>query len=58
MYISSVSTALTQNNLHQSVGISVLNNTKNQAVQEGQNLVKMIEQSVQPNLGSSLDIRV
>jgi hypothetical protein len=58
MDITSISTVLAQNNLQQSVGISVLNNAKNQEVQEGQDIVKMMEQSVQPNLGGNLNIRV
>jgi hypothetical protein len=57
MNIPSMSIASAQGNLHQSVGINLLSMAKNQTVQEGQDLVQMMERSVQPNLGGSIDIK-
>lgn len=58
MDIASASIALSQANLSQAVGISVLKMATDQSAQQGQGLVQMLERSVQPNLGSNLDIRV
>jgi len=58
MDIGALSTALSQSSLKQAVGISVLKMAKEQTVTEGQALVKMMEQSVNPNLGGNIDIKV
>lgn len=42
----------------QSVGIQVLSMAKDQAVQQGQDLVQMMQRSAQPNLGGNLDIKI
>ncbi|GIO85192.1 hypothetical protein J25TS5_21240 [Paenibacillus faecis] len=58
MDIGALSTALSQSSLKQAVGISVLKMAKEQSVTEGQALIKMMEQSVNPNLGGNIDIKV
>ncbi|UUZ84670.1 YjfB family protein [Paenibacillus sp. P26] len=58
MDIASLSMASSQSTLTQAVGIRVLQMAKDQAVQQGQDLVQMMQRSVQPNLGGNLDIRV
>lgn len=57
MDISALSMASSQSNLLQGVGIRVLQMAKDQEVQKGQDLVQMMQRSVQPNLGGNLDIR-
>lgn len=56
MDISALSISLAQYNLSQAVGISVLNIAKDQSTEQAQQMVKMMELSVQPNLGGNLDI--
>ncbi|GGG03880.1 hypothetical protein GCM10010912_55830 [Paenibacillus albidus] len=58
MDIAALSTSLSQISLAQSVGLSVLNIAKNQAEIQGQNMAKMLETAIDPNLGKTLDIRV
>jgi hypothetical protein len=58
MDIPAISTSLSQLKLQQSVGISVLKMSGDQASQQAQMLVQMMQQSVQPNLGGNLDIKV
>lgn len=57
MDISSVSMVMSQASLKQAASLSVLKMAKDQASVGGQALVKMMEQSVQPNLGGNIDIR-
>ncbi|WP_084411457.1 YjfB family protein [Paenibacillus glacialis] len=57
MDIAALSMVMAQSNLKQAVGISVLNMSKEQAGGDVQALVKMMEQSVQPNLGGAIDIK-
>lgn len=57
MDIAALSSVMAQSNLSQAVGISVLRMSKDQAAQNGQALVNMMEQSVQSHLGGSLDIK-
>jgi len=58
MNISTLSTVMKQNSLSQAVGIRLLKMSNDQATQNGQNIVKIMEQSVQPNLGGNLDLKV
>jgi hypothetical protein len=58
MDISALSISLSQYNLSQAVGISVLKMAKEQSSEQSQQLVQMMELSVQPNLGGNLDISV
>jgi len=57
MDIAALSISLAQSNLSQAVGISVLKMATDQSTDQAQQLVKMMELSVQPNLGGNLDIR-
>ncbi len=58
MDIGAVSTALSQSSLKQAVGIQVLAIAKNQAEIQGQMFVQMVGQSLDPNVGRNLDIKV
>ncbi|WP_082673052.1 YjfB family protein [Paenibacillus senegalimassiliensis] len=58
MDIAAASTAMSQGALAQAVSIRVLNMAKNQAELQGQNLVKLMEQSLNPNVGKNLDISI
>lgn len=58
MDIAALSVSLAQSNLSQAVGISVLKMATEQSTDQMQQLVKMMELSVQPNLGGNLDISV
>ena len=49
---------LDQNGLMQQVGIKMLDKVMDQQKDSNANLVKMMEQSVQPNLGSNFDVSV
>lgn len=57
MDIAALSISMNQASLSQAVGIKVLNLAKNQADVQANNLVQMLEQSADPNLGRHLDIR-
>jgi len=57
MDIAGLSTAMKQSSLSQAVNIRLLKMSTDQAAQVSQDLVKMIEQSVEPNLGGNIDIR-
>ncbi|GIP30233.1 hypothetical protein J23TS9_53630 [Paenibacillus sp. J23TS9] len=58
MDIAALSTSMSQASLAQQVSLSVLGMAKGQAEVQGQNLVRMIEKSVDPNLGKRIDISV
>lgn len=58
MDIAALSTTMSQASLAQQVSLSVLSMAKGQAEVQGQNLVQMIEKSVDPNLGKRIDISV
>lgn len=58
MDIPGLSVGMSQAALGQAVGIRVLSLAKDQAVQEGNDLVQMMMQSVQPHLGQNLDIKI
>ncbi|WP_438347484.1 YjfB family protein [Paenibacillus sp. FA6] len=57
MDIAALSIGLAQNNLKQAVGISILKMSTDQAAGNTQDFIKMLEQSVQPNLGGTIDIK-
>ncbi len=57
MDIAAASIALSQQSIAQAASIRVMSLAKDQAVQQGQNLVQMLS-SAQPHLGQSIDIRV
>ncbi|MFP4974816.1 YjfB family protein [Paenibacillus sp. CN-4] len=58
MDIAALSTSLSQMSLSQAVGLRVMNLAKDQAETQTQGLIQALQQSVHPNLGSKLDIRV
>jgi hypothetical protein len=58
MNISALSTVMKQNSLSQAVGIQLLKMSNDQATQQGQDLAKMMAQSVQPHVGGNLDIKI
>lgn len=53
-----ITNMLDQNGLMQQVGIKLLDKTMEQQKDTNANLVKMMEQSVQPNIGSKFDVSV
>lgn len=55
--ISAMSTVMSQSSLSQAVSLKVMNLAKDSAVQQGQQLVQMMNQSLDPNLGNSIDIK-
>lgn len=57
MDIAGLSMNLSQANLTQAVGIRVLKLAQTNAVQQSQDFVKMMEQSVLPHLGQRVDIK-
>lgn len=57
MDIALLSMALSQAKLSQSVGIGVLKMAKDNATQQGQDLIKTM-QTMHPNLGHQLDIKI
>jgi hypothetical protein len=58
MDIAAMSTVMSQSSLSQAVSLKVLNLAKDSAVQQGQQLVQMMNQSLDPNLGNTLDIKI
>lgn len=58
MDIAALSTSLSQMSLSQAVGLRVMSLAKDQAETQTQGLIQAMQQSVHPNLGSQLDIRV
>ncbi|GIP22522.1 YjfB family protein [Paenibacillus sp. J22TS3] len=58
MDIAAAATAMSQSALSQAVGIKVLSMAKNQAETQAQNMVQMIQKSMDPNLGRQLDISI
>lgn len=57
MDIAALSMALSQMNVRQEASISVMKKSMDQAEVNGENVVKMLEQSVQPHLGGSVDLK-
>ncbi|USB34158.1 YjfB family protein [Paenibacillus sp. YPG26] len=58
MDIAALSTSMSQSSLAQAVGIKVLSMAKEQAEAQAQNMVQLIQKSMDPNLGRQLDISV
>ncbi|MBB6637385.1 YjfB family protein [Cohnella thailandensis] len=58
MDIAAASVSMSQASLAQAVSIKVLSLMKDQMEVQGQNLAQMMTQSLDPNLGNRLDIRV
>lgn len=57
MDIAALSMALSQMNVRQEATVSVMKKSMDQAETNGNSVVKMLEQSVQPHLGKSIDIK-
>ncbi|ANU09195.1 putative motility protein [Planococcus antarcticus DSM 14505] len=57
MDIAALSMAMSQMNVRTEANVSVMKKTIDQAETNGQEVVKMLEQSVQPHIGSRIDIR-
>lgn len=53
-----VSTTQYQQASSQVIGIAVLAKSLDTVKQSGQNMIKMMEQSVNPNLGKNIDLKV
>lgn len=58
MDIAALSTGMSQASLAQAASIKVAVLAKDQANEQGQALIQMMEKSAQPHLGGQLDIRV
>lgn len=58
MDIASYSMANASINLMQSVGVSMLSKTLDSQKMQGDALTKMMEMSVNPNVGANVDIRL
>ena len=58
MDIAALSMALSQMNVRTEANVSIMKKTIDQAETNGQDVVKMLEQSVQPHIGSSFDIKI
>ena len=58
MDIASYSMANATNNLMQSVGVAMLSKTLDSQEMQGDALAKMMEMSVNPNVGANIDIRL
>jgi hypothetical protein len=56
--LSTLYSQIQRSSLADSVGLVMLSKAKDQFVQQGIDTIRMMEQSVQPNLGSRLDVRV
>ena len=57
MDIAALSMALSQMNVRQEASVSVMKKSMDQVESSGQDVVKMLEQSVQPHIGGSIDIK-
>lgn len=58
MDIAAMASILKQGQLQQSVALSVVKLAMDQGEGQAQDMVKMMESSVNPNLGQSIDIRL
>lgn len=57
MDIAALSTGMSQVSLAQAVSVKVASIAKDQAGEQGQALIQMMEKSLQPHLGGQLDLR-
>lgn len=58
MDIAGLSVAKSQTQLMTDIGIAVLAKNLDTVEKAGDNMIKMMEQSVAPNLGQNIDIRL
>ncbi len=57
MDIAALSMSLSQMNVRQEASVLVTKKAMDQAETNSANVVKMLEQSVQPHIGSSIDLK-
>lgn len=57
MDVAALSTTMAAGKVSQSVGVAVLGKAMDQMEQQSSDLLKIMEQSVQPNLGGNVNIR-
>ncbi|MFC4711683.1 YjfB family protein [Planococcus dechangensis] len=57
MDIAALSMALSQMNVRQEASVSIMKKAMDQSETNSANVVKMLEQSVQPHIGGSLDLK-
>ena len=58
MDIAKLSIMMSQSQLKQQASISVMKQTMDHAEMQSEQMIKMLEQSVQPHLGGQIDMRV
>lgn len=58
MDIQGISMAMAQNKVATEASVSMLAKSLDNQEQSGENLTKMLEESVTPNLGRNLDVRI
>lgn len=58
MDIAKLSMAMSQASLQQQASISVMKQTMDHAEMQSEQMIRMLEQSVQPHLGGQIDLRV
>lgn len=58
MDIASISMAMSQQNLMTNINVALLSQSLDTVETIGTDMVKMMEQSVQPNLGQNIDITI
>ena len=58
MDIAAISMAMSQQNLMTNVNVAILSKGLDTVEDLGTDIVKMMEQSVQPNLGQNIDISI
>ena len=58
MDIAGLSIAMSQNQTMTAIGTAVLSKNLDTVEQAGADMIKMMEQSVAPNLGGTIDIRL
>ncbi|KAA0957471.1 putative motility protein [Planococcus sp. ANT_H30] len=57
MDIAALSMAMSQASVRTEANVSIMKKTIDQAETNGQDVVKMLEQSVQPHIGGSVDLK-
>lgn len=57
MDIAGLSIALSQANVQQQVSFGLINKVMDNSEQQGSDLLKMLDQSMHPHLGQSIDLK-
>lgn len=58
MEITNIMPPISQGQLMTEIGVSVLNKNLDTVEAMGDSMIKMMEQSVNPNLGANIDVRL